>query len=133
MNSFVEAVAEKAHNLGSDTIRCLLTSAAPSAAHTVKADLTEIATGNGYTSGGPQAAQSGSAQSSGLYKLTLSDTSVVASGGSISTFRYVVLYNDTASNDELIGWYDYGTGLTITNGNTFVIDFDGSSGVLTLQ
>jgi hypothetical protein len=62
----------------------------------------------------------------------LNDVTFTASGGSIATFRYVVLYNDTATNDELIGWYDYGTTLTVTLGNSFTVDFDGSNGVLTL-
>ena len=53
-------------------------------------------------------------------------------GGSIAAFQYVVLYNDTATNKELIGWYDYGTALTVTAGNSFTVDFDGTNGVLTI-
>lgn len=131
-NSFVEALAEKAHNLGSDTLKVMLTNSAPSAANTVKADITEISAGSGYTAGGTQATQSSSAQTSGTYKLVLGDVTFTASGGSIGPFRYVVLYNDTAASDELIGYYDYGTSITITNGNSFLVDFDGSNGVLTI-
>ena len=73
-----------------------------------------------------------SAQTSGTYKLVLADLVLTASGGSIAAFQYVVIYNDTATNDELIGWYDYGSALTLANGETLTIDFDASAGVLTL-
>lgn len=132
VNSFVEALAEKVHNLGSDTLKVVLTNSAPSAANTQLSDITQIANGNGYTTGGATASQAGSVQASGTYKLTLNDVTFTASGGSMGTFRYIVLYNDTAGNDELIGWYDYGTTVTLTSGNSFTVDFDGTNGVLTL-
>ena len=131
-NSFVEAVAEKTHNLGSDTLKVALTNTAPVATNTVFANITEIAAGNGYSAGGTASAQVSSAQSSGVYKLVLTDVVFTASGGSIGPFRYIVLYNDTAASDELIGYYDYGTNVTVTTGNTFTVDFDGSGGVLTI-
>jgi hypothetical protein len=132
-NSFVEAVAEKAHNLGSDTLKVLLTNTAPIATNAVKADLTEIDAGNGYTAGGNQASQSASAQTSGTYKLTLADPATwTASGGTIGPFRYAVLYNDTASNKELIGFWDYGSSITLAAGETFTADMDATNGVLTI-
>lgn len=131
-NSFVEACAEKVHNLASDTLKVMLTNTAPVATNTIKANLTEISAGNGYTAGGTQATQSSSAQTSGTYKLVLADVVFTASGGTIGPFRYVVLYNDTATNDELIGWYDFGSSVTLQSGNTFTVDFDPSAGVLTL-
>ena len=131
-NSFVEAVAEKVHNLGSDTLKVVLTNSAPSATNTVLANITQIANGNGYTTGGSTAAQSSSAQSSGTYKLVL-DPVVFTATGSMGPFRYAVLYNDTATNDELIGWHDYGSAVTLANaGETFTVDYDGSAGILTL-
>lgn len=131
-NSFVEAVAEKVHNLGADTLKVLLTNTAPIAGNSVKANLTEISAGNGYTAGGNAASISSSSQSAGTYKLVLGDVVFTASGGSIGPFRYAVLYNDTAANDELIGWYDYGSSITLAAGETFTVDFDPTSGVLTL-
>lgn len=133
-NQFVEDLAEKVHNLGADTLKVLLTNTAPVAGNSVKADLTEISAGNGYTAGGTQATISSSAQTSGTYKLVLADVTFTASGGSIGPFRYAVLYNDTPTSpaDPLIGWYDYGTALTLTTGNSFTVDFDGTNGVLTL-
>lgn len=131
-NSFVEALAEKAHNLGSDTLKFLLTNTAPSASNSVKADLTEISAGNGYTAGGTAATISSSSQTSGTYKLVLADVVFTASGGSIGPFRYAVLYNDTAASDELIGYYDYGSSITLASGETFTIDADPSTGILTI-
>ena len=131
-NSFVEALAEKVHNLGSDTLKVALTNSAPSAStDTQLSNITQIANGNGYTTGGTQATISSSAQSSGTYKLVLNDV-VFTATGAMGTFRYVVLYNDTASNDELIGYYDYGASVSLNSGETFTVDFDGSAGVLTL-
>lgn len=131
-NSFVEAVAEKAHNLGADVLKVMLTNVAPVAANTVKADLTDIAPGNGYVAGGTAATITSSAQAGGTYKLVLADVIFTAAGGSIATFRYAVLYNDTATNKELIGWWDYGATVTVTDGNTFTVDFDPATGVLTI-
>jgi hypothetical protein len=132
-HSFVEALAEKVHNLGSDTLKVMLTNTAPVATNTVKANLTEISAGNGYTAGGNTASASASSQTSGTYKLVLDDPATwTASGGTIGAFRYAVLYNDTATNDELIGWWDYGSSITLQAGETFTVDFDPTSGVLTI-
>ncbi len=133
-NSLVENLAEQTHNLGAHTLKVALSNSAPIATNTVLSDITQIANGNGYTTGGSTAAVVSSAQTSGTYKLVLSDVTFTASGGSIGPFQYVVLYNDTATSpaDALIGWYDYGAALTITNGNSFTVDFDGSAGVLTI-
>jgi len=130
--SFVEKLAEKVHNLGSDSLKVMLTLTAPSAsASNVKADLTEITAGNGYTAGGTAASITSSAQTSGTYKLVLGDVLFTATGA-VGPFRYVVLYNDTATNKDLIGFYDYGSSLSLASGDTFTVDFDPSTGVLTI-
>lgn len=134
-HSFAEAVAEKKHNLGSDTLKVVLTNTAPDAsANTVLADITQIANGNGYTTGGTATTVSSSAQSSGTYKLVITDVVFTASGGSMGPFRYAVLYNDTAANDELIAYWDRGSSITLdgTNGDTFTTDFDATNGVVQL-
>lgn len=131
-NSFVEALAEKSHNLGSDTLKVMLTNSAPLASNTVKANISEISSGNGYTAGGTQATIAASAQSAGTYKLTLNDVVFTASGGSIGPFRYAVLYNDTATNKELIGFWDYGASISLGDTETLTVDFDATNGVLTL-
>jgi hypothetical protein len=128
---FVEDVAEKVHNLGSDTLTIALCAAAnaPVATNTVLANLTQIS----YTNCSARAiTTTSSAQTTGTYKLVLQDLVLTASGGDVAAFRYVVIYNDTPTSpaDPLIGWYDYGASVTITNGNSFTIDFDGTNGVL---
>ena len=129
INSFVEAVAEKLHNLGADQLVYALTAAAnaPVATNTVVANLTQISYTNLSTR---NITTSTSSQSSGTYKLVLADLVLTASGGSVAAFRYLVIYNDTATNDELVGWYDYGSDLTLANGETLTIDHDGTNGVL---
>jgi len=133
-NAFVEHLAEGVHNLQSHTLKVMLTNTAPVAANSVKADLTEIAAGNGYTAGGTTASVTSSAQTGGTYKLVLGDVVFTASGGSIGPFRYAVLYNDTPTSpaDPLIGFWDYGSALTVANGETFNWDADPTTGVLTL-
>ncbi len=125
-------MANKVHNLGSDTLKVMLTNTAPAATNAVKTDITEIAAGNGYSAGGGAATLVSSAQASGTYTLKLNNVTFTASGGSIGPFRYCVLYNSTPAAGNLIGWYDYGTNLTITAGNAFQVQFDAVNGVLQL-
>lgn len=128
-NSFVEALAEKVHNLGSDQLVVALTNTAPNATDTQLSAITEIS----YTNcSSRNITTTSSAQTSGTYKLVLTDLVLTASGGTVGPFRYVVIYNDTATNDELIGYYDYGSSLTLNSGETLTIDFDATNGVLQL-
>lgn len=133
-NIFVENLAEKVHNLESDTLKILLTNTAPAATNAVRADLTEISAGNGYTSGGTQTTVASSSQTSGTYKLVLNDVVFTASGGTIGPFRYAVLYNDTPTSpaDPLIGFYDYGSSITLQAGETFTVDYNPTTGALTI-
>lgn len=126
--SFVEAIAEKVHNLGSDQLVIALTNSAPNSTDTQLSNITQIS----YTNlSSRNITTTSSAQTTGTYKLTLTDLVLTASG-SVGPFRYVVIYNDTATNDELIGYYDYGSSITLASGETFTIDFDGTNGVLTI-
>ncbi len=131
-NAFVADIANKVHNLGSDTLKVMLSNTAPAASNAVKTDITEISAGSGYTGGGTQATLVSSAQSGGAYALKLNNVTFTASAGSIGPFRYCVLYNSTPAAGNLIGWYDYGTALTVTAGNSFQVQFDPTNGVLQL-
>jgi hypothetical protein len=127
-NAFVEAVAEKVHNLGSDQITVALTNTAPTASNAVLADITEIS----YTNlSSRNITTTSSSQTSGTYKLVLADI-VLTATGSVGPFRYVVLYNSTAASGNLIGYYDYGSSISLASGDTFTVDFDPSNGVLTI-
>lgn len=126
-NSFVEALAEKAHNLGSDTLEIALTNSAPAAGNTQLSDITQIT----YTNLSARVVTiSSSAQSGGTYSLVGTDLVLTASGGTVGPFRYAVLFNQTATNDLLIGFWDYGSSITLADGETFTIDF--GSSILTL-
>lgn len=129
-NVFTENLAEKVHNLQSDALTLALTAVAPTAANAVLADLTQIS----YTNLSARVVTvTSSAQTSGVYKLVLADLVLTASGA-VASFRYVDLYNDTPTSpaDPLIGWYDYGSTVTLANGETFTVDFDASAGALTI-
>ena len=130
---FVADVSNKTHNLGSDTLKILLTNTAPVATNAVKADLTEISAGNGYTAGGNAAALTSSTQASGLYKLILANPATwTAAGGSIGPFRYAALYNSTAAGGNLVGYWDYGSAVTLASGETFTVSLDATNGTLQL-
>ncbi len=134
-NQFVEDLGEAVHNFSSHSCKVMLVNTAPVATNSVKADLTEISAGNGYTAGGNAAALTSWVQSSGTAKLILADPATwTASGGSIGPFRYAVLYNDTPTSpaDPLIGYWDYGSSVTLAAGETFTVDFDATNGVFTI-
>jgi hypothetical protein len=129
-DSFVEAVAEGTHNLGSNQLTIALTNVAPTAANSLLADITQITYTNLSTR---NLTTTSSAQSGGLYKLVVADTTLTSTGGSTGPFRYVVVYNSTAAGGPLIGWFDYGSSITLLSGESLTVDFDQTNGLLTLQ
>ncbi len=133
-NAFVEALAEKKHDLSADVLKVYLSNAAPDpATDAVKADLAEITVGvDGYTAGGNTATLTSSSQTGGLYKLVLADPATWVSSGVLGPFRYAVLHNSSTAGGDLIGYWDYGSSLTLGTGESFKVDFDPTSGVLTL-
>ena len=119
---FVEDLAEGKHNLGSDALKVAFSDAsnAPSASADVKlADITTIATTNLDS---VTLSVTSSSQTSGTYKLVVDDKTMTASGA-VGPFQYVIIYNDTATDDPLIAWYDYGSEVTLASGDTFKLDF----------
>jgi hypothetical protein len=140
LNGFVEHLAEGVHNLGSNQLMVALSNTAPGSESTpptgattacILANVTQVA----YTNlSSRNITTSASAQSSGTYKLTLTDHTLTSSGGSTGPFRYVYLYNDTPTSpaDPLIGYYDYGSSITLADTETLTLDFDAANGVLTV-
>lgn len=130
-HSFVAARNNGVHNLGAHALKVMLTNTAPVASNTVRANLTEIAAGNGYPAGGLPVVVTSSDQILGTYKLVVDDI-VLTPTGPIGPFRYAVLYNDTPTSpaDPLIGWWDYGSAITPGVGEPFTIDFSATNGVL---
>ena len=132
-NQFVQDLAIGVHNLNTDALKVMFTDVAPVATNKVKADISEIAVGNGYVIGGFQANFVSGGDVAGLYKLILAQVSVTAVGGSIAQFRYVVLYNSRPAAGPLVGFWDFGAEVNLTNGNTFTVNLDQVNGVLTVQ
>jgi len=124
--SFPEAVAEKVHNLGSDQIKIALTNTTPNTAWTKLSDLTEISYTNLSGANPLNVTTTSSSSSGGTYTLVLEDL-VLTATGAVGPFRYVYVYNDTASNKELIGYVDYGSEVSLTDTQTFTIDFGAST------
>lgn len=131
-NSTVAALANKVHNLGSDTLKIALSNTLPTAAVTSLTGITQISNGNGYTTGGSVATLVSSTQVAGLYTLKLSNVTFTATGA-VGPFQYAILYNATSAGTEVIGWWDYGSTITLANGDIFIVAFDATNGVLTIQ
>ena len=134
---FVEQVLKAKHDFSSHTFKVALTNSAPVATNTILADITQIAATGGYTAGAGGGYTLDSvtlSETTGTAKVTIADEVILATGGSIGPFRYLVIYNDTATSpaDALIGWYDYGSALTLAVGESLTLDFDGTNGVFTL-
>jgi hypothetical protein len=130
-NQFVADLAQGVHNFGTNTLKVMLSNTAPNATNTIKSNITEIAAGNGYTAGGNAITITTNAQTAGTYTLAGNNVTFTASGGAIATFEFAVIYNSTPANGNLIGWYDYGSTVSLASGSSFTIQFN-ASGILTI-
>jgi hypothetical protein len=142
---FVADIANKVHNLGSDSLKIMLTNTSPNAADATfdtsvdfrleaTSNALDLTTGGGYTAGGAVVTITASSQSGGTYKLVGNDLVFTATTG-FGPFRYAVLYNNTAgaaSARPLIGWWDYGSAVTLLALETFTVDLDQAAGILTI-
>jgi hypothetical protein len=131
--------AEGAMNLSADTLKLMLLSpgaGAPSVNAAVYGDVAaqELGFGNGYVTGGFQVTRESSGQTDGLYTLVLANLTFTATGP-VGPFRWLVLYstNTGVLGQPLIGWWDYGSPVTLSEAQPFTVDFDQTFGTVTLQ
>lgn len=137
-DEFKKYLGDGTIDLDSHTFKAVLSNTAPTVGtDTVLANITQIANGNGYTTGGVTLSSvtwTETGAGTAIWRWNAADFTWTASGGSIATFRYVVVYDDTPSSpaDPLVGLLDYGTTLVITSGNAFTVDI-GASGIFELS
>lgn len=119
-NSFKEAINEGVHDLSSDTLKVALSNTAPVLTNTQLSDISEIGATGGYAAGTLTGVTS--TQVGGTYTLAFgTDLVFTASGAAFDPFRYLVIYNDTAANKELIAFADYGSAYTLPDGSPFTL------------
>lgn len=127
---FVEALELGEHNLNTDTFKVYLSNATPDAAADAdKADLAEITNENGYTA--PVDIQNAMSESGGTATMTAVDVVITASGGTVGPFRFAIIFNDDHATDGLMCWYDYGSSITLQDGESITADFGANLNTLT--
>ena len=129
-NQFTKDLVDGIHDFDAHTFKVMLTNVAPVASNSVKANLTEIAAGSGYVAGGGTTTITTST-ASGVAKVTGSDV-VFTSTGTIGPFRYAALYNATVAGNPLVGWWDYSTSISLLNTEILTVDYDATTGILTV-
>jgi hypothetical protein len=139
---FAEDLAEKKHNLSADQLYVALSNYAPIVETQTTFNLSDVRDlthpnyftplNNGYVLGGNPATIISSSRTGGTYKLVLADV-VFTATANMGPFRYAILWNGTSSVGlPLIGYYDYGSSITLTTGDTFTVNFDDGDGALTI-
>ena len=106
----------------SDTFKVLLTNTAPVATNTKYADIsaTEVANGNGYVTGGTAVGSTSTSNSSGT-ETFIGNAVTFTGSGTFGPFRYAVVYDTTPTDQPLVGWWDYGSSISLANGETFTV------------
>ena len=130
---FALNIGSKVFNLATDQIKVALTNTAPTpATDSVYADIISPIAGTNLSGATPfNVTTTSFLQTSGTAKLILEDLTLTATG-EVGPFQYIVLYSDTAANDELIGFYDYDSAVTLQENDIYKIDFDAANGALTI-
>lgn len=134
-NDFVEQVLKGVHDFSSASLKVALTNIAPTAANAILTDITQIAATGGYVAGGYELDGEVLSETAGNAKIIVNDETITAAGGAVGPFRYLVIYNDTPSSpvDPLIAYYDYGSALTLNDGESLTLDFDATNGIFSLS
>lgn len=124
INDYVQDLHRAVHDWSSHTFKYALSNTAPGSESSdpsadgngVLANVTEVA----YTNLSEDRTVSTTAESlsSGTSSTDGDNETLTASGGSVGPFRYVYLYNDTATGDPLVGYWDYGSSITLNDGET---------------
>lgn len=124
-NKFQPAIENLFENInaGSDSWAIKLATGVNAAAGTI----TEVANGNGYTTGGNIATVASSTQTGGTFKLVLDSPATWTATGAGFAFRYAVL-TDTTINTNVAYW-DYGSSQTVSDAETVTVTLDGTNGV----
>ena len=131
--AFIDQISSGGHNLKTDTIKCALTNTAPSAGSDNNvSSYPPPSAASGYPAGGNTLTTTSAGMAGAVFVLKLADSVFTASGGSIGPFRYVILYDATAGG-KLIGFYDYGSSITLNDTDNFTCDFDDVTGALTVS
>lgn len=127
---YVDQLSRGVHNWAAHTFKAAFTNTAPAATNTILANITQISTAGGYVTGGFTLDTVTLSEASGTAKVTIADE-VFTATGTTDLFRYIVIYNDTATSpaDALVAWYDYGSSIQLANTETFTIDFDATNGL----
>lgn len=134
VNIFYQNVGRGVHNLNANTLKCALSNVAPSASNQLLSDITQIATGNGYSSGGFTLSGVSFTLDGSVAELLASDLVITASGGTMATWRYPVIYDDTPTSPlkPLIGFLDAGSAISLTDTQSRTLDFSAVNGLLRL-
>lgn len=132
-NAFVGYMAEGKMVGSTDAYKVMLTNTAPVATNSLYGDIsgTELANGNGYTTGGAAVGTISDTNTSGTVKFVASADNVFTATGSMGPFRYAVFYDTTPTTPlkPLVGWWDYGSSITLASGETFTVDWDQANGI----
>lgn len=131
---YAEQLNKGIHIWSSHTFKAAFCNTAPVATNSVLADLTQISTAGGYTAGAGGGVTLDTvtlSETTGTAKVTIADEVFTASGASVGPLRYVDIYNDSATSpaDALVCWFDYGSSITLADGESLTIDFDASNGL----
>lgn len=121
-------------DLASDTLKAVLSNTAPASeasnplsdGNGVLSNITQIAAGNGYTTGGLTLAGVTYVQTGGVGKLDATDLVIAASGGAMATWRYVYVIDDTVAAKPVIGVWDVGSAVSLGDGDSRTLVWDGN-------
>ena len=131
-DQFLVDCMEKVHNLESDTIKLALvdstttpatTTAVPTwgSGGTTNFSSNEVTAGGNYTAGGAACSNPSVTLSGGVAQIDMDDPATWSqAAGNPTNARWGILYNDTATNNECIGYVDLGSAFDMTTGDLTV-------------